>query len=133
MSAGERRKPGPARAVSTPMARAIRIAACTALLAGTPARSETPEPGCELPGEVVQWIADYCLLALQTDDEIAAADCIGEHLARRFPSACAAKAHYKRAMCGRLAAGGAPGKSIEDCVADPEFMGRAVRGGGLGG
>ncbi|MBI2308161.1 MAG: hypothetical protein HYU78_12745 [Rhodocyclales bacterium] len=81
----------------------------------------------------MQWIADYCMLALQTDDEIAASRCIEEHLARRFPSECDARTHYKRAMCGLHVAGGASGQSLEACMADPDFMGRTVRHGGVGG
>jgi hypothetical protein len=34
-----------------------------------------------------------------TDDEIAAMDCIDREVWRPFPDDCAAKRHYKRALC----------------------------------
>ena len=36
------------------------------------------EGQCVAAGEAIQWIADYCLLKMQTDDEIAVSDCIEE-------------------------------------------------------
>lgn len=99
-----------------------------------PALASSPShaAACPLPGEVVQWIADYCMQTLQTDDEIAASDCIGQQLAQPFADDCAARQHYKAAMCAQAAAGEG-GRSVADCLADPEFLGPTVRNGGVGG
>lgn len=85
-------------------------------------------PTCELPGEAVQWIADYCMRSLQTDDEIAASDCIAAQLKHDFPSSCATKRHFKRALCALDT-----GRDVERCVADPNYLGSTVRRGGVGG
>lgn len=45
---------------------------------------------------------------------------------------CAAKRHYKRELCRWAISYGHPG-TIDSCVADPQFMGRTVRNGGVGG
>lgn len=85
-------------------------------------------PECELPGDPLHWAADYCMRTLETDDEIAASDCIAVQRKREFPSACAAKRHFKRALCALDA-----GRDVERCIADPGFMGMTVRRGGVGG
>jgi hypothetical protein len=92
-----------------------------------------PAPSCLVPGEPIHWIADWCMLTLQTDDEIAASDCIAQQRARRFASACAAKTHFKREMCRVMRAGDASAVAIDQCVADPAVVGRTVRNGGVGG
>lgn len=103
-----------------------------ALAAGVQAAAMAAPPACAIPGDVIWWIADDCMARLETDDEIAASDCIAGQLRRHFPEACAAKRHYKRSMCRRAKAGGAV-DSVERCLADPAFMGRTVRNRGVGG
>jgi hypothetical protein len=88
---------------------------------------------CAIPGEPVQWIADYCMAMLGTDDEIAASDCIGEQIARAPKDGCAAKAHFKQRLCRIVVANGSRPGSVEACVADPEFGGNTVSHGGVGG
>ena len=88
---------------------------------------------CAAPGMKIHWMADYCMSKLETDDEIAASDCIDAELKRAFKSDCAAKIHYKNALCRlsvsrKLRTGG-----VRDCVADRTFMGPTVRNGGVGG
>lgn len=104
----------------------------TALLVSEQAVSEESQRTCSVQGEVIQWAADYCMLKLETDDEIAAAECIGEQSKAAFPSECAAKIHFKRAMCGLVIAGDVSRGTVEQCVRDPAFMGRTVRNGGVG-
>lgn len=87
-------------------------------------------PPCAIAGERVQWAADACMLELQTDDEIAAGDCIAAELARPYADDCTAKAALKRAMCERIAA--RDGIAVGACVDDPGFMGQTVRNGGVG-
>lgn len=87
---------------------------------------------CPVQGAAIQWIADYCMFRLETDDEIAVSDCIADEIKTSFKNDCAAKAHYKRALCElTMRAQAAPG-SIERCVANESFMGRTVRDGGVG-
>lgn len=84
------------------------------------------------PGEPIQWIADYCMLTLETDDEIAASSCIAQQDRRRFASACENKRHYKRRMCEILVKGGSH-RSVLACTQDPAVKGRTVKHGGVGG
>lgn len=88
---------------------------------------------CPAQGLTIQWIADYCMLTLETDDEIAASACIEEQLQRRFPTTCAGNTHYKKLMCERMIGNGTRGGSVEHCVGDPAFKGRTVERGGVGG
>lgn len=88
---------------------------------------------CDIPGTKIHWIADYCMAQLETDDEIPASACIAKELALAFPGDCAAKRHYKKAMCQLSVSRGTTKDSVERCAADPGFVGRTVRNGGVGG
>jgi hypothetical protein len=90
-------------------------------------------PACPIDGEPVQWIADYCMSKLETDDEIAAAGCIAKELTARHASVCDARRHYKRAMCDLAVARASYAGSSGQCVADRDFVGSTVRNGGVGG
>ena len=87
---------------------------------------------CPVQGEAIQWIADYCMFKLETDDEIAVSDCIADEIKTSFTSGCAAKAHYKRALCELTIRAEVTQGPIERCVADGSFMGSTVRNGGVG-
>ena len=87
--------------------------------------------GCELPGSGIQWIADYCLLKLETDDLIVAQNCINSESKGSFKDECDQKIHYKRLMCKSAAAIGSYVKSEHTCISDPGFMGLVVRNNGL--
>ncbi|WP_027716719.1 hypothetical protein [Desulfuromonas sp. TF] len=67
-----------------------------------------------------------------TDDEIAAMDCISRELQRGFPDDCAAKRHYKRALCEATISRQTFAGTIESCMEDEDFMGSTVRNGGVG-
>lgn len=88
---------------------------------------------CRIPGMKIHWIADYCMAQLETDDEIAAGTCIGDELKRVFADDCAAKRHYKRAMCERAIALRDRRGGLDNCLADRKFVGATVRRGGVGG
>lgn len=109
----------------------LLIGVTALLLSGQAVTEEFPRT-CPVPGEVIQWAADYCMLKLETDDEIAAADCMHEERKATFPSECAAKMHFKRAMCSLIAARGVSRQTVEQCVDDRAFMGRTVRNKGVG-
>ena len=107
------------------------LVAALVCAAGPHALGQAAPRACAVPGETIQWMADYCMLTLETDDEIAASGCIEAQQKLRFRDACAAKLHFKRAMCGILARSGTVG-SVARCVADPAFRGRTVERGGVG-
>ena len=92
---------------------------------------------CPVEGRRIHWIADYCMSKLETDDEIPAAECIDEQIRAAPADECAAKRHYKRALCALAASrndgsGTTVSDSVEKCVADNRFMGRTVRNNGVG-
>jgi hypothetical protein len=102
-----------------------------ALLASIP--PAWAQAACLAPGETIQWIADYCMLKMETDDEIAASDCIEEEAKARFASACASNTHFKRRMCRLMIKNGTRAGTPDQCVKDPAFKGRTVEAGGVGG
>lgn len=108
-------------------------ATVSTLTVSAPAASDVPPDSCHVQGERIQWIADYCMLKMQTDDEIAVSDCIAENHEQAFSNECAAKIHYKEAMCGLIASNAGSTAAMESCVLDPDFMGRTVKNGGVGG
>jgi hypothetical protein len=101
------------------------------LLLGTTAYGQDSPP-CPIAGDKIHWIADFCMAEIGTDDEIAAMDCIDRELRRQFPDDCAAKRHYKRALCEAAVSRRAVAGSLEGCVEDKDFMGATVRNGGVG-
>ena len=111
----------------------MRACACLMLLAVLPAALAAPPPACAIPGLALHWIADYCMAQAETDDEIAAGNCIGNEIERSFVDDCAAKLHYKRAMCERAIALRYRQGEVDDCLADRGFVGATVRHGGVGG
>jgi hypothetical protein len=108
----------------------MRVAAAVTLAAwASIAGAEEP---CLAEGEPIQWIADYCMLKMQTDDEIAVSDCIEEERKVAFPKACASNMHFKKRMCELMIRNGTRTGSLDRCVKDPTFKGRTVEAGGVG-
>ena len=120
--------PGIPGAAQTARAVLAVAALATALAAGAAGAA----PSCEIEGEPVQWAADVCMLQLQTDDEIAASDCLAAEGTRRFVDDCAAKRHYKRRLCALSIRQGERAGELAACVADPTFKRRTVAAGGVG-
>lgn len=102
-----------------------------AALAAMPLPADA-RPGCVADGEPIQWIADYCMLKMETDDEIAVSGCIEEHSKIRFRDACAGNTHFKQGMCEQMLRSGTRAGTLEQCVNDPAFKGRTVAAGGVG-
>lgn len=98
--------------------------------AAVAARADDP---CPAPGEPIQWIADYCMLQMETDDEIAVSGCIEEQSKRTFADACASNTHFKKGMCAQMIRNGTRGGTLDQCLRDPAFKGRTVEAGGVGG
>src|SRR5436190_1643482 len=59
-------------------------------------RSGKPDADCEIPGESGQWMADYCLAAVQTDDLVAAQPCMDHERKRHHGEECATRREYKQ-------------------------------------
>lgn len=109
----------------------MRAVSTLALLASVSlATAATP---CLAPGEAVHWRVDYCMLKLETDDEIAVSGCIEEEGRQRFPSSCASNAHFKKQMCELMIENGTRAGTLDRCLEDQTFMGPTVRNGGVGG
>jgi hypothetical protein len=87
---------------------------------------------CAAEGESIQWAADYCMLKMQTDDEIAVSGCIEEETKRSFPDRCASNLHFKKGMCEVMVRNGTRKGTVDQCVKDPGFKGRVVEAGGVG-
>ena len=90
------------------------------------------EKGCLAPGEPIQWVADYCMLKMETDDEIAVSGCIEKERKTRFANACASNTHFKKRMCELMIQNGTKAGPLDRCVKDPAFKGRTVEAGGVG-
>jgi hypothetical protein len=100
------------------------------LTAASLAKAATP---CLAPGERIHWRVDYCMLKMETDDEIAVSGCIEEEGKRRFPNSCASNTHFKKQMCELMIQNGTKAGPLDACMKDPAFKGRTVRNGGVGG
>jgi hypothetical protein len=109
----------------------VRSVLALALL--TAASLANAAPACLAPGEPIHWRADYCMLLMETDDEIAVSECIEKQGKRRFPNACAGNTHFKKRMCELMVRDGLRSGSVNGCVRDRGFKGRTVRSGGVGG
>lgn len=87
---------------------------------------------CAAEGEPVHWVADYCMLKMETDDEIAVSGCIEEERKKSFPNSCASNLHFKKGMCEAMIRNGTKSGTVDQCVKDPTFKGRVVEAGGVG-
>lgn len=102
--------------------------ACAALVA-----SGVGAGACDVAGDSVHWIADYCMATLSTDDEIVAGDCIAAETRAPHGDECATRRHYKAALCALALERGARRGTLGACLADARFGGSTVRGGGVPG
>jgi hypothetical protein len=109
---------------------AMKAALALALLTAAPLANAAE---CLAPGEPVQWRADYCMLKMETDDEIAVSRCIEQEGKRRFPNSCASNTHFKKRMCELAIRNGTRTGNLEICMKDRNFKGRTVQNGGVGG
>jgi hypothetical protein len=106
--------------------------ACAAFVLAASVSLAEAEAPCVAHGEPVQWVADYCMLKMETDDEIAVSDCIEDERKAQFPSACASNTYFKERMCEQVIRNGTRAGTVEQCINDPSFKGRTVAAGGVG-
>jgi len=90
------------------------------------------ESRCAAVGQPVHWVVDYCMLKMQTDDEIAVSGCIEKERKKSFRSSCARKLHFKKGMCEAMIRYGTKTGTVTQCMKDPTFKGRVVEAGGVG-
>ncbi len=64
-----------------------------AIALGSTSAAVGARPQCAAQGEPIQWIADYCMLKLETDDEIAVSGCIEAERKKSFSSHCGIGLH----------------------------------------
>jgi len=96
-------------------------------------QSVAADSDCPINGPKIQWLVDYCMYKIGTDDIIAADPCMKEDEKINYRNDCDAKIKYKKEMCNLAIGSGWVKKSRDACFADPEFMGGTVRNGGVGG
>ena len=113
--------------------RAMRflLGACLALAVAFPAAAG----GCPVKGPRIQWLADYCMFKVESDDIVAASPCMRASGKHRHRNDCEAKKYYKRQIC-RIAMAAQPAstrRTVEQCFNDKSFAGPTVRNGGVGG
>lgn len=109
----------------------LALGVCAALAAPV-ARAE-PAARCAAEGEPVQWVVDYCMLKMETDDEIAVSGCVEDERKRPFADGCASNLHFKRGMCEIMVRYGTRAGTVAQCVNDPAFKGWVVEADGVGG
>lgn len=109
----------------------MRVLLALVLLAAGPPGSAAA--ACLAPGEPVHWRVDYCMLKMETDDEIAVSGCLEHEGRRRFPDACASNTHFKKRMCRLMLRNGTRSGTLDRCLKDRTFQGRTVRNRGVGG
>jgi hypothetical protein len=112
------------------MTRRVTFVTVTLATAMSMAHGKLP---CPAPGEPIHWRADYCMLQMETDDEIAVSGCIEKEGRRRFATACAANTHFKKRMCAMMIRNGTKAGTTDSCVQDRDFKGTTVRNHGVGG
>jgi len=110
--------------------RARALLTAVLIAATLPATAAAP---CLAEGEPIQWVADYCMLTMETDDEIAVSGCIEVERKKTFASDCASNLHFKKRMCEIMIRSGTRDGSVDGCVNDPSFKGSVVEHGGVGG
>lgn len=108
----------------------MRLACATFFLFLLCPPAQGAEPGCDIPGITMHWIADYCMYRVGTDDfgNPEVGKCFKTEN-DKHPDTCANRKAYKRKICEIM-------KSYYDnstgkCMADKSFAGPTVRNGGL--
>lgn len=120
------------RGTSLPVAAVKAALVLSVIVALTPFTVRAGGTQCAVQGEPIQWVADYWMLKMETDDEVAASDCIENERATSFPDECASNRHFKRSMCELMILNATRWGTVDQCMKDPTFKGRAVEAGGVG-
>jgi len=84
---------------------------------------------CEIPGKTIQWIADYCMHEVGSDDLLdeKVQSCLEKNRAYTLEDTCENKITYKMTICGIIAARGEYKGKAELCFNDVEFIPATVK------
>ena len=112
---------------------AIASVACAPLPEQTHAaisdwKSGKPDADCEIIGSSIQWQGDYCLMAMQTDDIVAADDCMRIESRTFHGEECARRRYFKQEWCRGVVDNGSLPRTLAECIADPAAGGATVQG-----
>ena len=88
------------------------------------------EAQCEIQGDTMHWIADYCIYKVSTDD-FASPEVVKCFTTENTgnPDSCANRKKYKMKICELMKSYFY--NSTEKCMADKTFSGPTVRNGGV--
>lgn len=88
---------------------------------------------CEIPGQAMHWIADYCLHQAETDDfqEPKVQACFEKSQGYKIQDTCENRKKYKMKLCQHLVSRGYYEGDVGSCFADKEFIPTTVRNGGI--
>jgi hypothetical protein len=87
---------------------------------------------CQVQGEKVQWLTDYCMYKFDTDDVLEIEACMAEDTKHDYEDDCAAKVKYKRKMCKIAIEEEEIRMGVQECLNDESFMGSTVKNSGIG-
>lgn len=84
---------------------------------------------CEIPGKAIQWIADYCMYEVESDDLLdeKVQICLEQNRGYTVEDTCENKKDYKMKICILLAARGDYNGNAEICFNDMEFIPATVK------
>jgi len=87
---------------------------------------------CLAKGDVLHWIADYCMYLAETDDfaNEKVQSCFEKEQAFKIKDTCENRMNFKKKLCG-LPSIRDSYPSVEACYEDNAFSGPAVRNGGV--
>ncbi len=86
---------------------------------------------CQVKGARVQWLTDYCMYTLDTDDVPEIEACMRDDAKNEYADECAAKIKYKRKMCKIAIDEEQISMSLQECLLDESFMGSTVKNIGI--
>ncbi len=87
---------------------------------------------CQIKGLKIQWLTDYCMYILDTDDVLEIQTCMDDDGKNDYEDDCAAKIKYKRKMCKIAIEEEQITMRVQECLNDESFMGPTVKDSGIG-
>ncbi|WP_157671866.1 hypothetical protein [Desulfuromonas soudanensis] len=90
------------------------------------------ENECPAKGDVLHWVADYCMYLAETDDfgNENVQSCFEKEQAFKIDNTCENRMKYKKKLCN-LSLVRDSYTSVEECYEDKSFSGPTVRNGGV--
>jgi len=85
---------------------------------------------CQVKGLKIQWLTDYCMYKLETDDILEIDACMNDDAKNNYKDDCFAKIKYKRKMCKIAIEEEWIKNTVQGCLTDQSFMGSTVKHSG---